>query len=242
MLLHSWVQNLNKTTQQWRGSHNYLRKRHHSYLAFTWLFTWISAATDTTREQSMYYARLPWREHRAIRHSCGRHPVFTGKPLKPGLMHSKHTSLHKCGWWLSGPFPFSPPVLRVIGGLLNGPSSGDGSCFIRLGSPEPGAQMKPLDIYSSTTVLPPLSGSSIVTSSSAEGRMGSVQTASDEADIPFRLLCVYLRKPLCWVLASVKDFGSIVEVQMGFKVKITGIRMKETYRLNCSLIYCERKG
>lgn len=41
-------------------------------------------------------------------------------------------------------------LLRVIGGLLNGPSSGDEGCFIRSGSPEPGAHMNPLDIYSSS--------------------------------------------------------------------------------------------
>lgn len=82
-------------------------------------------------------------------------------------MHSKHTSLHTCGWWLSGPFPFALLHSRVIGGLLKGPSSSDESCFIRLGSHEPGAHMKPLDIYSSTTVLQPLSGLNIVTSSSS---------------------------------------------------------------------------
>lgn len=37
--------------------------------------------------------------------------------------------------------------------FLNGPSGGDESRFIRLGSPEPAAQMEPLDIYSSTTAF-----------------------------------------------------------------------------------------
>lgn len=56
------------------------------------------------------------------------------------------------------------------------------------------------------------------------GRMGSAQTSSDKADIPFQLHCIYLRKPLCHVLATVKDFGSIVHVgKKGFKVKITGL-------------------
>lgn len=77
---------------------------------------------------------------------------------------------------------------RVIGGLLNGPSRGDASCFIRSGSRNPGAQMR-ADIYSSAEVfwlgllsLPPLQG----------GRMGSTQTSSDEADTPSQLHCVYL--------------------------------------------------
>lgn len=71
-------------------------------LGFHMLLCFFEAA-NMSLEQSMHYARPSWREHRAIRHPSGRHPVFTGKPLKPGLMHSKHTSLHKCGWWLSGP-------------------------------------------------------------------------------------------------------------------------------------------
>lgn len=119
------------------------------------------------------------------------------------------------------PFSILSLLLRVISGLLNGPSSGDEGCFIRLGSPEPGAQMKPPDIYSSTTVLPLLSSATTVTSSSAEGQMGSVQTSSGEADILFQLHCIYLRKTVYQVLAAVKDFGSIVWVAIGFKVKIT---------------------
>lgn len=81
--------------------------------------------------------------------------------------------------------------------------------------------MKPPDIYSSTTVLPLLSSATTVTSSSAEGQMGSVQTSSGEADILFQLHCIYLRKTVYQVLAAVKDFGSIVWVAIGFKVKIT---------------------
>lgn len=87
--------------------------------------------------------------------------------------------------------------------------------------------MKSLEIYSSTAVSPLLSVSSIVTSSSAEGRMGSVQTASDKTDIPFQLHCIYLKKPLCQVLAVVKDFGSVVEAEIAFKVKIRGLLLKK---------------
>lgn len=106
--LHKWpcipaVRNLNKTRLS--------REKNTTAFWFLHMLTWFSETTNMSPEQSMYYARLPWREHRAIRQPSGRHPVFTGKPLKPGLMHSKHTSLYKCGWWLSGPFPFSPSVL-----------------------------------------------------------------------------------------------------------------------------------
>lgn len=82
--------------------------------------------------------------------------------------------------------------------------------------------MKPIDIYSSTTVLLLVSVTTIVTSCSAEGRMGSVQTSSDKTVIPFQRHCIYLRKPLWQVLAVVKDLGSVVEAEIAFKVKITG--------------------
>lgn len=57
--------------------------------------------------------------------------------------------------------------------------------------------------------------------------MGSVQTSSDKTDIPFQLHCIYFRKPLCQVLAVVKDFGSVVEAEIAFKVKIRGLLLKE---------------
>lgn len=72
------------------------KKKHHRLLAFTML-TWIFEATNTLLEQPLNYVQLPLTEHSVIRHPSGRHPVFTGKPLKPGLMHSKHDSLTTCG-------------------------------------------------------------------------------------------------------------------------------------------------
>lgn len=70
-------------------------------------------------------------------------------------MHSEHTSLHM---WMMTQLPLSnlSLLLHVICGLLNGQNSGDQSCFIRLGSPEPGARMKRLDIYSSAAVVLPV--------------------------------------------------------------------------------------
>lgn len=52
------------------------------------------------------------------------------------------------------PFYNLPLLLHVISGLLNGPYEGEESCFIRMGSPEPGAHIKLLDIYNSTAVVP----------------------------------------------------------------------------------------
>lgn len=101
------------------------------------------------------YPQLPWQEHRPLRLPSGRHPVFTKKPLQPGLMHFKHT--HTRGRWLSCPFSSSALSL-VICGLLNGASSRDETCFIRSGSPELGARMKPLVIYSCTAVAFYLAG------------------------------------------------------------------------------------
>lgn len=67
-----------------------------------------------------------------------------------------------------------------------------------------------------------LSISGSVTSSSAEGRMCSVQTSSEKADIPFQLQGVYLRKPLFRVLTLLKVVGS-VGAEIASKVRITGL-------------------
>lgn len=58
---------------------------HHSLLAST-VLTRILDATNTLLEQPLYDVWLPTSGfRRVIRHPSGRHPVFTGKPLKPGL-------------------------------------------------------------------------------------------------------------------------------------------------------------
>ena len=172
--LHSWVRTF-WTKKKRPGSRKSasVRRLSRAYMG-------CRKATNTSLEQTMGFVRLLWREHTAIRHPSGRHPVFTGKPLKPGLMHSKHTSLHKRGWWLSGPFLRSPLLLlHVIGGLLNRQSSGDEGCFIRSGSPEPGAHMNPLDIYSSSLAAS-VRFAYCHFLLRRGGRMGSVQTSSDE--------------------------------------------------------------
>lgn len=153
----------------------------------------------------------------AIRCPNARHPVFTGKPLNPGLMHSKHTTLCKCGWWLSDPFFYSllcfsrhqwpfkrGQAANMRGALLDWAAlnwelrwrlsvfiaAQQSCCSVRLDS---------------------------VTSSSAEGQMGSLQTSSQEADIPFLVvLCLFERVIVLHVLA-------IVKTEIGFKVKIRGV-------------------
>lgn len=76
--------------------------------------------------------------------------------------------------------------------------------------------MKPHDIYSSTSLA-------------ASVRFNYchflLRCGPDglTADSPFQLHSINLRKPLCRVLATVKDFGSVVEAEIGFKVKITGL-------------------
>lgn len=129
---------------------------------------------------------------RAFRHQNGSYPVFTGKPLSPGLMHSKHITLHKCGWWLNNPFFYSllcfsrhqwpfkrGQAAEMRGALLDWAAlnwelrwrlsvfiaAQQSCCSVRLDS---------------------------VTSSSAEGQMGSMQTSSEDADIPFLVaLCLF---------------------------------------------------
>ena len=82
----------------------------------------------------------------------------------------------------------------------------------------------------------------IVTSSCEEGQMGSVQTSSDKAHMPFRLRCFYLRRLLCQV--SAKDFGSF-EAAVLSKVQIKGrasskAKEKETWSL--SDVFIVREG
>lgn len=210
-------------------SHNYLRKKAPQVFGFHMLdFRSRKHVTGNSR----CTVRHPWRKHRAIRHPSGRHPVFTGKPLKPGLMHSKHTSLHKCAWWLSGPlFHSLLMLLRVICGLLNGPSGGDVSCFIRLGSPWTGsshearlfiAAQKSCRLLS----LPPRL---------LRGRMGSAQTSSDVADILLSA-SLYLFEE-----AIVPRFWRILDQLFKRFSRSKSQDLKETCCRGC-LIYCERKG
>lgn len=148
---HSWVP-IELSSPRMESFTQLSQQTRHCLLSFT-LPTWIFEATNTSLEQLMFCARFPWRVHRAIRHPSGRHPVFTGKPLKPGLMHSKHTSLCKCGWWLSGPFFILFSAFARHQWPFKRGQAAEMSCFIRLGSPEPGAKMRALDIYSSTAVM-----------------------------------------------------------------------------------------
>lgn len=140
----------------WRVSHDYLRKKHHSLLAFAVLKR-IFGATNTLLEQAANYVRLSWREHSVIRHPSGRHPVFTGKPLKPGLMRSKHDSLATCGWWLSGPFPFSP-LLRFFRHQWPFKRASEAEMRVVLLD---WAALNQRDIYSSSAVALLLSGSTL---------------------------------------------------------------------------------
>ena len=93
---------------------------------------------------------------------------------------------------------------------------------MRLGRPEAEAEMKPPDIYSSVADVPLLSGSAL--SLPPLPRAGWAQCRHPQMRQKPHFSCsyIYLRKPLCHVLAIIKDFGSIVEAEISFKVKIEG--------------------
>lgn len=103
------VQNLNKANQDGKSHIVFFLPFLKQSTTVYWL-AWILESCHW-----MYYAKLPWEEHRALRHPSGRHPVFTEKPLQPGLMHFKHTPTHTHGRWLSRPFPLSVLLLVICG-------------------------------------------------------------------------------------------------------------------------------